>query len=333
LKLVPIFYSATDITQNVTWSSSNTSIATINVNTGTVTGISAGPVVITASKVIAGTSTTVIESYFLLVTKYSLTFGFSTDDYVDGCQYGNRGSTYYANVAYNNFIIDPAYTSIFEKYRIAHSNSNNYNDPIASRNDFLSMANDVDFMFYIGHGIAADRGGISPNQNDRTKGNFLHYNLDEYGNGHSGHNNCEGDQFNYYTSEARFGGSHSRLRWVFLFTCNFLNENSYVNETQLKMMMNGAHIVMGYSTQAYLNADSCSRFSAELQDECIINAFFIAGDQEESRHASDNHIQKAFYMNGARYETIYSEPVNYGKYGTGTVYYITNGIHDSIIYS
>ena len=123
LKLVPIFYSATDITQNVTWSSSNPSIATVDTNSGTVTGISAGPVVITASKVIAGTSTTVIESYFLLVTKYSLTFGFSTDDYVDGCQYGNRGSTYYANVAYNNFIIDPAYTSIFEKYRIAHSNS------------------------------------------------------------------------------------------------------------------------------------------------------------------------------------------------------------------
>ena len=56
-------------------------------------------------------------------------------------------------------------------------------------------------------------------------------------------------------------------RWVWMYTCNFLNSyedsvvfsdnnimnvNNFVTDADLKAMMGGAHIVLGYATTAYV---------------------------------------------------------------------------------
>ena len=65
--LTAAFYSGTAITQTVTWSSSDTSVATVNSSTGNVTGVSPGWTVIYASRLVGGT--TYSASYDVYVTE------------------------------------------------------------------------------------------------------------------------------------------------------------------------------------------------------------------------------------------------------------------------
>ena len=65
--LTAAFYSGTTITQTVTWSSSDTSVATVNSSTGNVTGVSPGVTVINASRLIGGI--TYSASYDVYVTE------------------------------------------------------------------------------------------------------------------------------------------------------------------------------------------------------------------------------------------------------------------------
>ena len=64
--IVAAFYSGSTIDQTVTWSSSDTDVATVDSNTGAVTGISPGTVTITATKTVSGNSYT--ASYTVEVT-------------------------------------------------------------------------------------------------------------------------------------------------------------------------------------------------------------------------------------------------------------------------
>ena len=92
--------------------------------------------------------------------------------------------------------------------------------------------------------------------------------------------------------------------------------------------MNGAHIVMGYSTQAYLCSDVSEMFAEQLSNgESIIESFFYAGKNAESQHVTDNHIQKVLYIDEALHETINSPPVKY-DYSASDIKIISRGIHD-----
>ncbi len=167
-----------------------------------------------------------------------------------------------------------------------------------------------------------------PNLNDPTKGNYLHYNYTKNGAGHSGSDGCEGDGFNLYTSEARF----TKPRWVWLYTCNFLTTNAYVDQAELKAMMNGTHILMGYASQAYLADAVATRFATELgRGKSIIEAFRIAGCEEEINYTNDSHIQKVLYISQAEDETIYTASATY-NYSASDVLSIQWCINDNRAY-
>ena len=123
---------------------------------------------------------------------------------------------------------------------------------------------------------------------------------------------------NAYTNEMKFGSSTSDLRWVWLYTCNFLTVGEYVTDDDLKNMMNGAHIVMGYASQSKLCGANVDIFAECLRNgESIIDAFFAAGRDGEAKEMDKEHSFKVLYVPQARYETIYSPKIYYEPDTTG----------------
>ena len=141
---------------------------------------------------------------------------------------------------------------------------------------------------------------------------------------------------NVYSNQIKFGSDTSNLRWVWLYTCKFLNakedsqiynstdypnvninNNEFVTNADLRAMMNGAHIVMGYTTQSYLCPSNATKFAEYLSDgETVIQAFFKAGHYGEAvgklyGGTDDHHIQKVLFIPQARNETIYCPQVKY----------------------
>ena len=115
----------------------------------------------------------------------------------------------------------------------------------------------------------------------------------------------------------RFGSSTSDLRWVWLYTCNFLTTGTYVTEASLKEMMTGVHIVMGYASQSLLCDPMAQHFGTYLRrGEPVIDAYFHAGKTGEGPVATDNHLQRVLYVPQARYKTIFSSPVHYAYTST-----------------
>jgi hypothetical protein len=245
-----------------------------------------------------------------------ISIGLSTDDYDSGeCGNGHRNSYLYANTFYDTLTLAKSKT---HKYNCGSTHD-------ASPNDFAeigAISTDIDFMIYIGHGHAAHD----------DKGNHLHYDCGIWDKPHV----KVGDVYTYcdavgnkYTDDMRFGSEESNLRWVFLYTCNFLTTGEYVTDDDLRTMMTGAHIVMGYGSQSYLCNPMVRKFAEYLSEgESIIQAFFMAGDEGEATDTDDNHIQKVLYIPQAANETIYSTPVHY-SYNSSDVLIAINYIQDS----
>ena len=239
--------------------------------------------------------------------------GMSTDNYTDGCPNGVRDAYRYANVFYNTLTDSQNDASIS---KVHHYNKGTTRT--ASKNDFSvngAISNDVDFMIYIGHGHAAEN----------SNGNYLHYNCAPDGSYHSA---CGEATYNVYTSDVRFGSDESKLRWVWLYTCNFLTTNGYVTDNTLKGMMTGAHIVMGYASKATLCDAMSEKFAEYLYSgKTIINAYFLAGHNGEASVETANHYQRVLYIPQAENETIYS-PKMYYEYDSSDVLTVTKNIQD-----
>jgi hypothetical protein len=190
----------------------------------------------------------------------------------------------------------------------------------ASKLDFAengAMSVDTDFMIYIGHGHVAHRGQDSQCP-EQPWGNHVQYGYSTGGEVDlsvvctTRDDAAEIAQFCLYTSEARFGSKETDLRWVWMYTCNFLNTNEYVLDSKLKEMMTGAHIVMGYGTQSLLCEPNVRLFAQNLQNGMpIIEAFFVAGIYGEATCTMDNHLQRVLYIPQTEYETIYSPQIHY----------------------
>ena len=196
----------------------------------------------------------------------------------------------------------------------------------ASKSDFSengAISNDIDFMIYIGHGHNAHN----------ELGNHLHYDCGILGTPHVKNDDgtysyCNPDG-NAYTSEMRFGSGTSALRWVWLYTCNFLAINEYVSNYSLMEMMTGAHIVMGYETQAYLCDAMVTKFAEYLSTgESIIRAYFKAGTDGEATATEDHHIMKIIFIRQAQNETIYSPAIHY-EYDITDIMIITHDIQEN----
>ncbi len=321
------FVGTHDFSFEITSGASNISLSTNGTIFASMTGKNVGTSKITVTYKVSGLS----KTFEVNVTPYPFVIGMSTDNYLSSNHHNNLGVSLYAQNFYNTISFSRN-TNFLKQNVIWHNNTNTFGS--ASKMDFETIANStgaiadsVDFMIYMGHGLAANRDTNGLLVSDREKGNYLHYN---YGTNGAVHNNggCYNDSHNLYTSEARF----EHPRWVWLYTCNFLNRNEYVSEADLVAMMAGTHILMGYSTQSLL-ADSVSQtFAQKLSNNRkIIDSFFIAGDSAESKVANDNHIQKVLYVLDARDETIFSSPISY-EYTSADVYMIENGIKDDIIW-
>ena len=207
----------------------------------------------------------------------------------------------------------------------------------ASINDFSvngAMSNDIDFMIYIGHGYSAYS----------NRGNYLHYYCTSAGISHA--DDCKNDAYNVYSQEVSFGSSESKLRWVWLYTCNFLhtqednnendsnttNDHNYVTNATLVNMMDGAHIVMGYASRATLCDTMAVHFATYLQEGMpIYEAYLLAGYTGEASDEPVNHYQKILYIPQARYETIYSPMVRY-NYDPSDVEIFKKNIHTQCVF-
>lgn len=240
--------------------------------------------------------------------------GFSTDNYTDGCGYSERQSYRYANKFFDR-LIDSQYDIAF--YKVHHYNKDSVRT--ASKKDFSingAISNDVDFMIYIGHGLQANN----------SKGNRLHYNCATDGTHHT--TDCNNSVYNAYSSEIRFGSSSSNLRWVWLYTCNFLTTNDYVTENDLKKMMTGAHIVMGYASTAYLCDAMAETFATYLREGSpIIKAYWKAGRDGEASVTNYDHYQTVLYIPQTENETIYSPKMHY-EYDSSDVEIKVRNIQD-----
>lgn len=243
----------------------------------------------------------------------AIDIGMSTDNYTDGCGYGERQSYRYAYKFYDELTDDPG--------EIAFDFVHHYNmdsNRTASKIDFATsgaISSDIDFMIYIGHGLKASD----------SKGNYLHYNCASNGNHHS--SDCTNEAYNAYTSEMDFGSSDADLRWVWLYTCNFLTTNSFVTEDAFKEMMTGAHIVMGYASRATLCDAMAEKFAIYLREgEPIIHAYFMAGHYGEASVEEATHYQRVLYIPQASNETIYTPKFDY-EYDASDVLIITRDIH------
>jgi len=187
----------------------------------------------------------------------------------------------------------------------------------ASKEDFSvngAISAEIDFMIYLGHGYKATD----------NRGNYIHYYCTPSGIPHT--DGCTNEVYNVYTKSIKFGSSTSDLRWVWMYTCNFLTPNNYVSNESLTEMMNGIHILMGYESQSKLCDPMVERYSENLREgEPIISSFFKAGHYGEASATNDHHIQKVLYIQQAEYETIYSPQIHY-EYDPSDVKILTRDI-------
>ena len=267
----------------------------------------------------------------------SVDIGMSTDNYTANDPDADLGSYLYANTFYNNLLSSPGGGPITKTH---HYNMGTVQT--AGVADFSvngAISNDIDFMIYIGHGHPSH--GF-----EDDNGNHIHYDCSALERPHEYDDDAEVYTFcpplkNVYTNDITFGSSESDLRWVWMYTCNFLNSyedyvafndnsimnvNNFVTDADLKAMMGGAHIVLGYGTTAYLCNTNATLFGEYLRrGNTIIEAFFMAGDGGEANETDDPHIQKVLYIPQAINETIYSPYIQY-QYSPSDVKILYNEI-------
>lgn len=80
---------------------------------------------------------------------------------------------------------------------------------------------------------------------------------------------CYNSAYNVYSGDVNFGSASSDLRWVWLYTCNFLTTSEYVTDASLKEMMTGVHIVMGYASKATMRIGGFGYEKVFLCNRCI----------------------------------------------------------------
>ena len=248
--------------------------------------------------------------------------GMSTDDFGNGCPHSDLFSYLYATTFYSGLCSSIGGGAFSKVHYYNHGSIQT-----ASKSDFAingAISSDIDFMIYIGHGHAAHD----------EQGNHLHYDCGLLETPHVYVSETKEYTYcnpagNVYTRGMHFGSATSNLRWVWLYTCRFLETNSYVSDDDLRGMMTGAHIVMGYATQSYLCKPNVELFAEYLRTGMpIIEAYFKAGREGEAPYANDNHLQKVLYIPQAENETIYSPNAHY-DYNVSDVRIATSYIKDA----
>lgn len=183
------------------------------------------------------------------------------------------------------------------------------------KDDFLSKADnaitkdnidDVDFMLYVGHGY---------------NNSSLHFDYDSQGRCHSADPNNHylyDNAFVFTHEEAKFGKGNSRTKWVAAYTCNYLNEDVR-SRSELKKKMEGANIVLGFSTRCYLTTEQTNIFASRLYEgHSIIDAWVRAAAVQEN-YMSSKTKATAMFVEEAYSDNIYFYYPNAGTYRTENI--------------
>ena len=302
--------------QTIYYESSNTNVATVGYTSGLVCASSPGTTTITARSAADGskyaTCVVNVQRYYCDRTQ-TLQVGMSADSYAnDTCSYGARVSIQCAN-AFWYAVGSNLYDRNLKFYH--YNNGNVHSSVYATKRDFLSKSfntishdniDDVDIMVYVGHGLT--NSGMHFTQGS----NGYQHSVDK-----SSHTISE---LNFSISEAKFGYGDARTKWVVAYTCNFLNHS--LNE--MKPMMQGVNIVLGYSTTSYLIDEQMELFGIKLDEgETIIDAWF-ASSTKHHEYADFDATMAAVYVDDAENDTIYRYLGDTKTYLDETISYITH---------
>jgi len=153
---------------------------------------------------------------------------------------------------------------------------------------------DVDLMFYTGHGYARNR--------NETEGKFnfnsLHFGNHPYEAGTIG-------SANFTTFDAQWFGYNARTKWLVAYSCNFLNTaqaDSYV----YNMLDRGGRLILGLGTKSYIVPQEGTDFSnSVISGVTLKDAFFQAAIDNQNR---------GFTLSAKKYRVLY-----YGTSGNNTL--------------
>lgn len=227
--------------------------------------------------------------------------GTSSDSYDSRCAYGARTSNQSANAFAQGVCGTMSTNYNTRSVLFSHRNSN------ASKNDFRSKElfnistpniDDVDIMLFVGHG---------------TSNNGLHFSYRPNGDGTAHGSNHSLADLNFSRSEAYFGYGNSKTKWVFAYTCNFLNGT----DDSIKQMFRGVHGVFGYSTVSYLVDSQMLELGLNLKlAETSIKDAYLACGHFNTQYNSDSATLTAAVSTQAIGDTIYSYASDVGSYPT-----------------
>lgn len=156
---------------------------------------------------------------------------------------------------------------------------------------------DVNFMIYAGHGLKKGTYFLQHNSlHYFTQNSFTSF-----------HNTTDYSESSYSsnleTTEAAWGKTGTKTRWVALFTCNFLNpiDSKYNN------MMQGISICMGFETTMYLVGTQGWQFASDMgYGYPIIDSFLDGCEIHQTGKCDNDVVATAIYYYKARNDTIYS---------------------------
>lgn len=194
------------------------------------------------------------------------------------------------------------------KFLFIRRNSDATKDDVLSKSDYsISKDNidDVDFMMFVGHGYNSS----------------MHFDYDSQGRCHSDdvdNHYMYDNAFMFTHEEAKFGKGDSRTKWVAAYTCNYFNGDVYSYD-DLKKKMEGANIVLGFSTTCYLTTNDINEFVKMIREgEPIIESWIESAKTQ--RGSLDTRITAAaMYVEEAYNDTIYRYYTNAGSYRTENI--------------
>ena len=281
----------------IAWSSSNNAVATVK--GGIVTGVKPGTATITASAGGATAKYTVKVTRKYIERTQSLLVGMSADGYAVDSK-GNSTCSYEPRVSLqcaNGFWRGIGSNLTDRTLQFYHYNNGDIHSQVyATKRDFLSKSDNniphdnidnVDLMLFVGHGTSSDG---------------MHFSQGSNGYQHSAApSNHSVAELNFRLSEAKFGYGSARTKWVAAYTCNFLTHDL----DELKLMMQGSNVVLGYCSTAYLIDKQMELFGSNLDDgEAVIDAWFDSSSAH-SQYSPIDSTMAAVYVEDARQDTIY----------------------------
>ncbi len=206
------------------------------------------------------------------------------------CSHGDRVTDLYADrlfseITYDPILGDPVAEKLFK-----------YQDAGAWEMDMLHSAiygvpylnvDDVDFMFFAGHGFYDGYHGVPYNS--------MHYfTLDSStdfhpDNGDAGHAE---DAANADSYEVYWGYDiqdyKPLTKWVTTYNCNFLNTSG----DYWSSIMQGVHLVMGFGSVMYIVADEGKTYGKKLREGAEIKtAFFDAAKQYQPLNSTPTTVR------------------------------------------